>query len=78
MPAAPDTSAAAAANATESGPPEQATAASVALLDRMDCERLTGVAATPGSKPPYVQVQNGPHGSRVLRGYRFPDLTPKE
>lgn len=56
----------------------EASAASVALLDRMDCERLTGFAAAPGTKPPYVQVQNGPHGSRVLRGYRFPDLTPKE
>ena len=53
----------------------EATAASIALLERMDCERLTAFAASPGAKPPYVQVQNGPHGSRILRGYRFPDAS---
>ena len=45
-------------------------AARVALLDRMDTERLT-LSDERGAA--YVQIQAGPKGSRVLRAYRFTD-----
>lgn len=38
------------------------------LLSMMDSDKLT----TGGPKGPYVQIQPGPHGSKVLRAYRFP------
>ena len=38
------------------------------LLSLMDADKLT----TGGVKGPYVQIQSGPHGSKVLRAYRFP------
>jgi hypothetical protein len=36
----------------------------------MDTERLS---VGEGKSAPYVQVQAGPKGSRVLRAYRFPE-----
>lgn len=65
-----------AAKAALAAAEEEKAAATIALLDTMDCERLTGFAPTAGAKVPYVQVQNGPKGSRVLRGYHFPTTTP--
>jgi len=38
------------------------------LLSLMDSAKLT----VGGTKGPYVQIQPGPHGSKVLRAYRFP------
>lgn len=48
----------------------QAKAARLEVLAAMDTERL---AVGEGKAAPYVQLQAGPAGSRVLRAYRFPE-----
>lgn len=45
----------------------------LAVLSAMDTERLS---VGEGKAAPYVQIQNGPKGSRVLRAYRFEATTP--
>lgn len=48
-------------------------AAKAGLLALMDFDKLT----IGGKKGPYAQIQPGPHGSKVLRAYRFPKPSRK-
>lgn len=48
-------------------------ACKLSVLSAMDTERLS---VGEGKAAPYVQLQNGPKGSRVLRAYRFEATTP--
>lgn len=48
-------------------------ACKLSVLSAMDTERLS---VGEGKAAPYVQIQAGPKGSRVLRAYRFETTTP--
>ena len=50
-------------------------AAKLTLLPSMDVERLT---VGPEKSAAYWQIQDGPHGSRVLRDYRFDEIPKPE